>query len=236
MARTVTRGQLRTWARQKANVEQSLFVTDSEVNDYINFSVSQLWGETLTADPSTNRKTTTLTIVAGTDTYSLPSDFWRALGLDYQVASVSPATWLDVRRIPFTERNRFSTVTVATVPGLVPFRYYLTGVAGSMSVTFVPPPTAGSTVRVWYLPAAPTFTSDADTLDGINGLEELVVLDVAIQILQKEDTDTSPLERKKMEILARLRSEAADRDGSEPERVSDVGVNQGWDATPGEWW
>lgn len=47
--------------------------------------------------------------------------------------------------------------------------------------------TGGESIRLRYIKAAPLLLLDTDTFDGVNGFEELVVLEVALDVLNKQE-------------------------------------------------
>jgi len=59
-------------------------------------------------------------------------------------------------------------------------------------------------------------------LDGVNGWEEYCIIATAIRILQKEESDTSLLERRLATMKARIEGEAMNRDFGQPAHVNDV--------------
>jgi len=61
--------------------------------------------------------------------------------------------------------------------------------------------------------------------DGINGWENYIVVDAAISMLDKEESDVSSLARKKAGLKQRLEDMAENRDSGEPDVVQDV---TGW--------
>jgi len=66
-------------------------------------------------------------------------------------------------------------------------------------------------------------TSTVDCVfDGINGFDEFIVLDAAIAILGKEESDTARLERERAKIEGDLRMMAEDRDAAFPGQVQDT--------------
>src|ERR1044072_8760952 len=79
---TVTLAQLRTRAKRKADLENSSFISDAEWNDYIN-EAYQEWYDVLVATFQDYFITEdTFATTAGTDTYNLPSDFYKLVSLD----------------------------------------------------------------------------------------------------------------------------------------------------------
>jgi hypothetical protein len=228
VAKTVTLLSLRTQIRQRADMENAGLVADAELTQYINNSIGEFDDLLLAADAATRRKTTTISVVANQDTYALPSDFRDLKGVEYLLSGTS---YLDVRALPFEQRNRFALSPAPQLPGVVPFRYFLNSDGSSWSLVFKPIPSAGATVRAWYTPAFTSLAADGDTLDGVNGLEEFVVVDCAIKCLQKEESDVSALFAQKSALVARIEATAKARDQSEPQKVGEAGLVTGWDGS-----
>lgn len=228
MAKTVRLDSLQLQVRQRANLERDQdLVPDTELTQYLNNSIGEFWDLLLAADSAAVRSTTQLAIIAGTDTYALPGDFYKLLGVEMQVTAGATTDWRDVRRCPFEERNR-RTWSLPR-PGGVPFRYFLSGTAGVMNLVLRPMPQGAATVRAWYCPVAPTLANPGDVLDGVDGLEEFVIVDAAIKCAQKEEGDVSVLLAQKQALVARIQAAAKDRDQSEPAAMNDVGMLTGWD-------
>ena len=73
----VSLSDLRTLVRQRADQENSQFVTDQELRQYINRSYCELYDLLI---PNANSEDyflndSTVTLVSGTQTYDLPADF-----------------------------------------------------------------------------------------------------------------------------------------------------------------
>lgn len=79
-------------------------------------------------------------------------------------------------------------------------------------------PNTSATVRLRYIPTAPLLTSDASTFDGVNGWGELVVMNAAIDVLNKRGQDPSALMAKRDRFVERIRLNVT-RDAGEPPRV-----------------
>jgi len=192
--------QLRDRAKQESdNVGQS-FVTDAEWTTYINDAYGELYGlivqhfgnDYFTQSPSTGY---TFTTNGTSQFFALPADFFKLLGVDLQVSS--PNIWVTLRPFAFSERNRLS-VTNSLVP------------------------MAGQTIRVFYVPRPATLASDSDSIDGVNGWEELIVIDSCIKALAKEESDVSVFLARKAAFMARLDSEIENRDAGSPATIADV--------------
>lgn len=81
-----------------------------------------------------------------------------------------------------------------------------------------------ATVRFRYIPAPAVFDSDADEIDGRAGWEALLITDVAIMMLDKEESDTSALEKRRMRLMDRITSMAQNRDVTMAGSITDVTV------------
>jgi hypothetical protein len=242
MSRLVTLGSLRARVQERANMEgNDPLVSEAEFNQYINDSAAELDDILFLADQSTGRESTTISMVAGTDHYPLPSDFRAVLGVEYQINSNQTPPWIDIHRRNFNERNRYSYAGVPYANGYYyrPFHYYLEsqgqGNAAVWYLVLTPPPGATGTVRVWYRPVYLSMVEDTDAIDGGNGWDEYVVIDAAIKCLQKEESDVSVLMAQKQAMLQRIEAMSKDRDANEPERISDVGQISGYEGLGYGW-
>jgi hypothetical protein len=226
MATTMTLAQLMTAVRQRADMAPSgyspslsatsYFVTDPELISYINQSAFELYDiliqkfgdDYFVADPYA------ISIVAGTDKYALPSDFYKLLGVD---AALSGGTYIALKPFNFSERNRFSALRPTTV-GVQTLRYRLNG----NKVWFTPMPTAGMSAQLWYVPRFTPLALLTDTLEGVSGWTEYVIVDAAIKCLQKEESDVQVLLLQKAALEKRIESAAENRDAGSPATVADT--------------
>jgi len=221
--KTVTLLSLRTQSRQRADMENTTFVSDTELNGYINASASELYDLLIGVYEDYKITSQSVSIVANTDTYSLPNDFYKLRGVDLVLDSLGNAVTL--KPFNFQERNSYLFTPTWNVVGLSYLRYHLQG----DSIRFVPVPSSSQTLKLWYIPSITTLSADGDTLDGVNGFEEYVVIDAAIKMRIKEETDTSELERQKALMMNRINSMAVNRDAGSPERVSDMSKTMPWE-------
>ena len=71
---TITLAELRTQSRQRADMENSNFISDTELTSYINNSIAELHDIMAEAYGSEYFvTTTTFSVTSGDDTYSLPA-------------------------------------------------------------------------------------------------------------------------------------------------------------------
>lgn len=216
--RTITLGELKQKSRERADMVNSQFVKNSELVGLINDSITDLYDLLVDTYEDYYIKEQSLTTVFGQDTYSLPDDFYKMRGVDY---FLSPTEFLSVRPFQFTERNIFnrSLVYESSYNAESRLRYRIVG----NNIKFIPVPDVQKEIKFWYVPVSENLIDDIDTFDGINGYEELVIVDVAIKMLAKEESDTTQLERRYARLWKRVTDSAANRDAGESSRVSDVG-------------
>ena len=219
---TITLLALRTGARQRADQENSLLVSDTELNAYINSVVAELHDLMISAyDSDYNIQNVTLTTTNGTNTYALPDGtlysnapaFYKLRGIDMQNGS----RWITMKPFNFNERNRNADLSLGLVGG-PNLRYKLVG----SNVMFTPTPNGTYTIRLWYHPLATQLALDADVLNDLNQYSEFVMVGAAIKMLQKEESDVSVLLAQKEQLEKRIREMAQNRDVGASEAVSDI--------------
>jgi hypothetical protein len=140
--------QLRTASRQRADMVNSTFVSDDELNSYINASYFELYD--LLVQKYGNDyyvKEYSFSLVGNQSRYDLPEDFYKLLGVDLQI-SAGPDGYVSLRPFMLAERNRYSTANVQTWIGVTNLRYRLSG----NKLWFTPSPQTGQTIRIWYIP------------------------------------------------------------------------------------
>lgn len=223
MASTVTLLSMRNQARQRADMENSTFVSDSELTGYINSSIKDLYDRLQNAGEFYNLSSSNISIVGNTDTYSLPSDFYKLQGVDLVVDALGNGVTL--KPFQFSQRNSYLFTPTWNVVGLSYLRYMLQG----DSIKFVPMPSGATTAKVWYTKAFTNLSGDADTFDGINGWEEFVIIDAAMKMAIKEESDISALMAQRQIIEARIDEMKLTRDMSTGGRINDVSKTMPWE-------
>lgn len=226
----MTLSQVRLLALQLADRVGTQFVTVPELNVYINQSYFELYDILVSAygDEYYVASPYLLTTDGVTQQYTLPVDLYKVTGVDL---SINPSTeaWVTLKHFNFIERNRyvFPQLT-STYLGVFNLRYRVVG----NTLFFIPTPSANQTVRLWYVPKMTSLLQDTDMLDGISGWTEYVVVDVAMKILAKEESDTSVMTLRKQGLLDRIQSMSQNRDIGEPQTVSET---RRWSELNGQW-
>lgn len=236
--------QLRTMSRQRADRVNSPFITDSELNVYINQSYFELYDMLVTLYEDYYMAVPALLQTTGasvqqyplpdgitpfveylTGNSFIPKPFYKLLGVDCGLANNTNA-WVSLHKFDFISRNRyvFPNVT-STYLGVFNLRYRIVG----NTIFFIPTPSAGQFMRLWYVPRLVQLLQDTDLCDGVSGWTEYIIIDAAIKILQKEEADVSVLAAQKMAMIDRIQSSAMNRDAGAPDTITDNRrMSSGW--------
>lgn len=206
---------LRTMIRQRADQENSQFISDIELNSYINQSYYELYdllvskyGNDYYVAPAYPIVTT-----ANQTTYPLPANFYKLLGVDlFTQGQTSP-----ISLKPFNFQNRNRNHLLGNAVPISEMRYKIAG----STIWFTPQP-SGQTVQIWYVPRMTLLVADTDQVDGISGWDEYIVIDCMIKCLQKEESDVGLAVKQKMDIIKRINDSAANRDAGYPATVTDT--------------
>jgi hypothetical protein len=214
LASNVTLQVLRDQARARADMQNSGFIADTELDFYINSEIQELYDLLTTTFEDYYVTSSPFTVAANVSTVNVPSDFYKLRGVDIEV---SPGSYSTAIPFMFQERNRLSN------PLLYPnyeqnlVMYRLRGQQLSFTGS-----QGGFNGQMWYIPVFTKLINASDTFDGINGYEEYVIVGAAIRMLQKEESDTRVLLAIKQDLRQRVENSAANRDAGTPERVTDM--------------
>ena len=140
--------QLRVATRQRADMVNSQFVSESELNSYINASYFELYDLLVQKYGNDYYMTQySFQLQGNVSRYDLPEDFFKLLGVDLEISS-GPDGYVSLRPFTLAERNRYSTANVQTWIGVTNLRYRISG----NKLWFTPSPQTGQTIRIWYVP------------------------------------------------------------------------------------
>jgi hypothetical protein len=212
----ITLAELRTQARQRADQEDSNFVSDSELTSYINNSIAELHDILIQAYSSDYYLSEyDFNTVAGQAAYDLPADFYKVLGVDVKLNN---SDFFTIKRFNFNERNKFDDFGVWSVLGITAVRYRVMG----SQLRFTPIPDDATAVKLWYIPLAEKLVADADELSDLNAYSEYVIVDAAIKMMAKEESDPTILIQQKAALKRRIEEAANNRDAANPDSVRDI--------------
>lgn len=192
MAYTVTLQSVIDRAKTHADMKSSGFISDVEALAMFNECYAELYDELIGSFENYFVSDFNISIAPGEDTYDLPTDFYKIVGVDFEVNN---GTYITLRTYDESARN-MSITTNNTIPS--------------------------GTVRLRYVPAPTIFTSLSQTMDGIAGWDRLISLLVAMDMLDAEESDSSAIARKYARTLQRVRDMAAPRDTGMPATVGDL--------------
>jgi len=215
MANTITLAEIKTQARERADMENSSFISDTELLSYVNLSYAELYDLLVSRFEDYYTMDTTLVVASGASSVSLPADFYKLRGVD---RSISSNDWVAIPKFNFNNRNNRNTNVSRLMSGQFNVAYRIVG----NSLHLTPTDTAAGSYRLWYVPTYTKLVDSTDTVDGVNGWEEYIIVDVAIKMLAKEDSSVSHLMQQKQALIDRIESMAQNRDIDQPETISDV--------------
>lgn len=221
---TVTLAQLKTRARQKADMENSSFIQDPELINYINESYFNWYDLVVEAfeDYYLSDEPFEITLEKGENTIDLPADFYKLAGLDKSVSSPSSNQFYPLRKTLWRGRNQ--TENRFSYYGLQPTVTYR---IFKDRIQLTPKDAADGLYKLFYIPLATPLVDDLDAIDTYNGFENLLIIDTAIKMLAKEESDPSLLlmERQRLEI--KMKDMLIDRDINNGERVEETNSSLG---------
>tara|TARA_R110002020_G_scaffold82627_8_gene204960 strand:+ start:261 stop:914 length:654 start_codon:yes stop_codon:yes gene_type:complete len=215
--------------RRRADIEDDPFHPDSEIDDYINESIAELYGKLVLARGDEYYATPfTTTTVVGANSVALPATFFKILGVRWHYSGNRRIKML---RMDF---QKFMQLDNSLIQGWTDWArvYYMTQ---RENVVFWPTPQSGHTITVWYIPAAAQLTAPADNFDGINGWERFVVLHAVRLVKMKRQESTTVVDQGIQDIEEKINSLSGTRDDGQPSQVIDVDANILYDDGFG-WW
>jgi hypothetical protein len=218
MASSVQLSVIRARAQALADMENQNFVTTTNWNYWINACAMDLYDRLTQADPERYFSQNTFSILPPNTTQTLPADFYKLLRVDCLYGTGNPPLFYTLRKYSLLEADAYQFPVYVTLAGPA-YRYRLQG----NSIAFTPSPQASTSIRISYVPVMTQLVNDTDTLDGVNGWEEHVVLNVALRALQKEGTtDVQWIMAELAKWEEKIKALELERDSSFPEQTIDT--------------
>lgn len=209
MARPVTRETLRDRIWQATDTERDPHISEAYLNDIISQEASELHGVLVQIDEDFFEKTNEFT-AAGQEYYALPADWYKTKGVEREVTTDE---WLPLERTTFRGRLAYQGSTGDACA----YRH-----AGTRLYLY-PRPTTGD-YRIVYVPAAPELSDDEETVDGVNGFDDLIVWKCCVRVaIRKENPELeASFEKRYAEVLTRVTALASGPDLYENPVIADV--------------
>lgn len=200
MPSNVSRSIIRTAIRNRGDWPSTSYPTDTEINTEINNSIAEFYDVLTLQDPSRYRSTANIAITAGTSEYTISSsasDFYRMMGVEVADTSAPSGYWT-LEAFQWGERNDVPAGT-STKQGTM---YEVRG--GKLRL--IPTPAWSGTVRINYIPTAPTVDTDGAEIDTVNKWSDWIIWDVVSKLAIKEnDTELFQMsEARKQKAEARI--------------------------------
>jgi hypothetical protein len=211
--RSVTLAELRAKVLLREGIEGSDDITATVLDDIINGSLVELWDLMKAKDDDRLVTSTTLATVAGTATVVMPCMFYELRKLEI----VDPSVRSGYRQLyqgSLDAQHRYSTTTN---------KHYRYRIQGS-SLVLMPTPQAVESLRLYYIPFAPILVAPTDAIDGYNGYEELILALARKGVKERQELDTSGVEREIARLTARIMAASNGRD-VEPFYLSPLGAH-----------
>lgn len=230
LAGEMSLGEIRTRAQQRADRVNSNFVTLPEWNFNINQAYYELYDLLITTYEDYYVSPRLMIATDGTSyRYDLPNGqnydaapaLYKLYGVDLGLDNTSNA-FVTLKKFDFISRNRYVYPQItSTYMGVFNLQYRLVG----NKIMFIPAPSAGQYIGLWYFPRLTTLLQDTDVMDGISGWTEYVIVRAAKYALDKEESDTSKLDQELMFMKKRIEESAMNRDAGQPDTISNVRTN-----------
>lgn len=235
--------EIRERARQRADRVNSNFVTTEEWNFFLNQASYELYDILITAyEDYFLAPPVTFNVIGNQFIYPLPNGsisfldasnqsivappLYKLSGVDLALNTANNA-YVTVSKYNFIDRNNYIYPNSnSTIYGVFNLQYRMMGT----NIQFIPTPTNGQNIRLWYVPRLSQLLKDTDlTTIGFSGWLQYVIVRAAKYALDKEESPTETLDQELLYLKGRIEEASQNRDQGRPDTISDVrnGTNFG---------
>lgn len=191
--------EMRKLVRQRADMDPSDFVTDSEVDQYITEAAGELHSLLISVRGDLFQETASVTTTANEAEVEIVSDVYQLASVRYELDGYEYPLqrWNASRVLRSLSHNWGYTYTPR-------YRYTMRVVDGATRhfLRFDPPPSTAVTINYDYIPSPETYENDDDVI--ALPWPEYVLLGAAIRCLQKEKVDSSDLAANQAVLVQRI--------------------------------
>lgn len=223
MARTITLADMRAGVRRRGGWTNSRRVTTTLLNDVINSAIAEVWDILVEKWADYYATEASLATTVGVDFIALPSTFYKFRKLELRWTT-PPDEWVRLRPHDLESSHSFQSKHRT-------FRYRIQG----GQLRFAPTPQTVETLRLTFVPWSTVLVADADTFDGINGYEELVMQLAKLRIEEELKLDTTGAMAEVARLTMRIRTAADGRDAAEPFYLNPRGPRSEMEDEDAEW-
>ena len=240
--------EIRQRSQQRADRQNSQFVTTNEWNFFINQAMYELYDLLIAVYEDYFLAPRARFIVQGQPIFSyplpdglvpfmdqnnntfIPAPFYKLIGVDLSLNTAANA-FVTVNHYETISRNNFVYPnTASTIYGVFNLQYHVFG----NNIEFIPTPSANQVIQLLYIPRLPDMLKDTDisTL-GFSGWLQYAIIRAAKYALDKEESPTDHLDSELLFLKTRIEEMANNRDAGEPHRISNVRQNGEWGSMSG---
>lgn len=214
-----TRGDIKTRARRKADMESSPFIGTTEENDLFNEAYREVYA--LFAKNGLHMlKSSHSPTINGAATYTLPADFLAVI----HVFRVEGGTFYELHKV---EEDQFGNILSLT-GNEADFYEILRTATNGRTIRFFPNPASG-TYTVYYIPECPTLAADGDAVITFSNSDALLTCLLAKKFLAKENSSNDEVNAEFNRLYMEIQKEAQEVEMTQPGRVQDVRAMREYD-------
>ncbi len=212
MARSRTLTNLISDVRSRVNQENSTFVTDAELTEYLNQEIARLHTHLVQGSGHPHfRNSTTFAVTSTTNLQALPADFYQV----QEITATIGGTTGSITPFMASERGFLKNASVWSPLSGVQYRIQ------ANNIEFLPA-SQSFTATMYYVPCATRLVNGSDVWDGFCGYETVPIYGACAIVLAKEESDPSFYKGLQAEAYADIDMLIAQRDASNPERVHET--------------
>lgn len=213
-----------TQVRYLTNTESNQFITNPELQYYLNASLGELDDILVSKQEDYRMTDVIIPILPGMNPdgtplnkFPLPADFYQLRGVDYYSNGVLSNPWQTLDRYMFKERNKFANPLIRTPFGTLYLSYKLQD--GYVSI--MPEYAAAGNYRLFYIPTFTelNFTDPIPSYFENQAWREYAVVDASIKVLNKQNLDPTGLWKQKADLKSRIQAMSGHRDSGDPKCV-----------------
>jgi hypothetical protein len=223
MPRLVTVQEMVDAVRSRGDFQLDPHKSDAEIMSWLSAAYGELYDILVSSGLDYYEASEDYTTTGLTDTYTMAADYYGTKRVDY---IFSAETKWPVREISLRRLHQVST------SGQRAAFYRTVG----PNIILYPRPPAGQTYRHLYIPAPAKLTSLVQTIDGVSGWEEHLVVGAIIRGKEKSDLDTSSFQIDRQRTEARIQQAAQNRAiASATSLVEEDTYDNDWSQDPANW-
>jgi hypothetical protein len=223
--------------RIRADAVGNDFFDDSEIINYINIGLGELYDILILKFEDYFISSSTLTLVKGQSEYSFDSEIWgdsgakltdlyKCVGVDADESGEA----IRLRRFSLRDRAKYSSQSIVGRGTSTNYQYQIR----DRSLAFIPKPSTTASITLWYIPAfvplgakvvgsGEDATEVADELNAtiMSHWAEYAVVTAVAKMKEKEELSTTVIGEELKGIRMRIEDASANRDAGESMEITD---------------